>query len=141
LISKILKAKVDSKKEAFKLYGKIEDDKSKLLGVLKIILNKPVSENSSMDWLQEQVEKIIDESPSKFVKLVKDESFYTMLLLHKGIDTSVITRQSNKYSTVDGLPLAEADEIPTFDNAIRFLDNPKNQEIRSLIEAKINNAQ
>lgn len=139
--TKANKKKYDSKKEAFKLYGKVEDDKTKLLGILKILTQKPVSENSSMDWLQEQVEKIIDETPTKFVKLVKDESFYTMLLMHKGLDVSVIKREGNKYSTVDGLPLAEADEIPTFDNAIRYLDNPKNQEIRSLIEAKINNAE
>lgn len=135
------KKKYDSKKEAFKLYGKIEDDKSQLLGVLKLLENKPISANSSMDWLQTKVESIIDETPTKFVDLIKNKSFYTMLLVNKGIDAGVVVRSGNKYSTVDGLDLCEPGEVPTFDVALRYLDNTKNQEIRALIEAKINNAE
>lgn len=134
------KKKYDAKKEAFKLYGKIEDEKSKLLGVLKLLENKPISANSTLDWLQTKVETIIDESPSKFVNLIKDPAFHTMLLINKGVDAGVIKRSGNKYGTVDGLDLCEVTEIPTFDVAVRYLDNPKNQEIRTLIEAKINNA-
>lgn len=134
------KKKYDSKKEAFKLYGKIEDDKPQLLGILKLLENKPVSANSAMDWLQTKVEAIIDETPSKFVNLVKDPAFHTMLLINNGLDAGVVQRSGNKYATTDGLDLCEATEVATFDVAVRFLDNPKNQEIRTLIEAKINNA-
>lgn len=135
------KRKYDSKKEAFKLYGKVEDDKDQLLGILKLITNKPISNGSKLDWIQGQVEEFIDNSPSKFVELMKDSSFTTKILINKGIEAGVIVKKSNKYSTVDGLSLCEADENPTFDNAVRYLDNNKNQEIRSLVEAKIKNAE
>lgn len=135
------KQQYDSKKEAFKQYGKIEEDKSKLLGILKLLTNKPISKDSTLLWIQEQVEAKIDTMPSAFLDIIQDSSFETKLLINKGIEYGVIVKQSNKYSTVDGLDLCEADELPTLQNAVRYLDNPRNQEVRSLVEAKINNAE
>ncbi len=130
------KVKYDSKKEAFKMYGKIEDDRDKLLGVLKLLTNKPISKDSSLGWIQTKVEEFIDTMPSQFVSVVNDKSFHTKLLINTAIDKGVIVKNSNKYSTVDGLELCNPGELPTFDNAVAYLDNPKNQEIRDLIEAK-----
>lgn len=135
------KKKYDAKKQAFKIYGKIEDDREQLLGILKLITNRPISNNSKLDWIQGQVEEYIDNSPSKFLDLVNDGSFHTKILINKGVELGVITKESNKYITADGLPLCEADEVATFNNAIKYLDSPKNQEVRSLVEAKINNAE
>jgi hypothetical protein len=135
------KRSYDSKKEAFKQYGKIEDDRDKLVGVLKLLTNKPISRDSSLEWIQGEVEERIDTMPTSFLDIINDPAFDTKILLHKGIEFGVVVRQGNKYSTVDGLDLCEADEIPTFNNAVKYLDNPRNQEVRSLVEAKINNAE
>lgn len=135
------KKSYDSKKEAFKQYGKIEDDRDKLVGVLKLLTNKPISRDSALDWIQGEVEQRIDTMPTSFLDIINDPAFDTKILIHKGIEYGVIARQGNKYSTVDGLDLCEADEIATFTNAVKYLDNPRNQEIRSLVEAKINNAE
>lgn len=135
------KRQYDSKKEAFKQYGKIEDDKDILIGVLKLLTNKPISKDSTLDWIQGQVEEKIDNMPSVFLDVITDASFNTKILVNKGTEYGVIVKTGNKYATVDGLELSEADELPTFDNAVRYLDNPRNQEVRSLIEAKINNAE
>lgn len=134
------KGKYDAKKEAFKLYGKIEEDHDKLLGVYKILTNKIVSPDSKLSWLQHKVEEIIDQSPLKFVSAVNDKAFYTKLLINSGIDAGVILKIGNKYSTIDGLDLCNAGEIASFDNAISYLDSAKNQEVRLIIEAKINKA-
>lgn len=134
------KKQYDSKKEAFKQYGKIETDRNKLIGVLKLLSNKPISVDSTVDWLQGQVEGYVDDMPTAFLDIINDASFDTKCLINKGIDFGVIIRRGNKYSTVDGLELCEADEVPTFVNAVRYLENPRNQEILLLIEAKINNA-
>lgn len=140
-VDKEKRQQYDSKKEAFKQYGKIEDDRDILLGVLKLLTNKPISKQSSMDWIQGQIEEKIDTMPSAFLDIIQDSSFATKLLINKGIEYGVIIKSSNKYSTVDGLDLSEADEIPTLNNAVKYLDNPRNQEVRSLVEAKINNAE
>ena len=131
------KQKYDSKKQAFKLYGKIEDDHEKLLGVLKLLSNKPISKDSTLKWLQTKVEEYIDTMPSLFVNVINDSSFETKILINNAVDAGIIKISGNKYITEDGLELALQGQIPTFDNAVRYLDSPKNQEVRSIIEAKL----
>jgi hypothetical protein len=132
------KKRFDYKKDAFKLYGKIEDDKNKLLGVYKLLTNKPVSNDTSLKWLQTKIEEIIDTKPMSFVSVVNDKAFYTKMLITDAVDKGVIVKTSNKYTTADGLDLCNSGEIPTFDNAVAYLDSPKNQEVRDIVEAKIN---
>lgn len=129
----------DSKKEAFKLYGKIEDDKDKLLGVLKLLTNKPISIDSTLTWLQTKVEEFIDSKPKAFVDLMKDSKFETKLLIQSAEEKGYIKKSGSKYTTIDGLDLCENGQIPTFENAIAYLDNPKHQDVRGIVEAKLLN--
>lgn len=131
------KAGFDNKKEAFKLYGKIEEDKEKLIGVLRLLTNKPISSDSKLNWLQTRVEEFIDTKPSLFVEIVKDKSLDTKLLLNAAVDSKVVLKKGNKYISADGLELCENGQIPTFDNAISYLNNVKHQDVRSFIEAKV----
>jgi len=131
------KVSFDSKKEAFKLYGKIEDDKDKLLGILKLLTNKPISSDSTIKWLQTKVEEFIDTKPQSFVSLIKDSKFETKLLIQNAEEKGLIKKTGNKYSTVDGLDLCENSQVPTFENTVAYLDNPKHQDVRDLIEAKL----
>ena len=128
----------DNKKEAFKLYGKIEDDSAKLAGILKLLTNKPVSKESSLRWLQTKVEEFLDSKPSLFVNIMKDSQLETKLLLQNAEDKGILIKIGNKYKTIDGLDLCENSQIATFENAINYLDNVKHQDVRALIEAKIN---
>ena len=130
----------DNKKNAFKLYGKIEDDKEKLTGILKLLTNKPISKESPLKWLQAKVEEFIDTKPAAFIALLNDTKFETKLLIHTAEEKGVIIKHGNKYKTIDGLDLCENSQVATFDNAISYLDNPKHQDVRSFIEAKILNA-
>jgi len=134
------KVKLDTKKQAFKLYGKIEDDRDKLIGILKLLTNQPISADSKLDWIQGKVEEYLDKMPSSFLSIIEDKSFDTKVLIHKGIDSGLVIRSGNKYSTIDGLDLCENGEVASFDNAVKYLDNPKNQEVRLLIEARIDNS-
>jgi len=127
----------DNKKEAFKLYGKIEDDKNKLIGILGLLANKPVSQDATLNWIQGQVEEFLDKKPEAFVTLLKDSKLETKLLIQQAENAGVVKTSGGKYSTIDGLKLCENGQIPTFENAIAYLDNPKHQEVRSLIEAKL----
>lgn len=128
----------DSKKDAFKLYGKIEDDKDKLLGVLKLLTNKPISSDSSLKWLQTKVEEVLDTKPSLFVDIMKDSKLDTKLFLQNAEDKGIVIKSGNKYKTEDGLDLCENGQIATFENVINYLDNPKHQDVRNLIEIKLN---
>lgn len=130
----------DSKREAFTLFGRIMDDREKLIGVLKLLTNKPISKDSKLEWIQERVGEFIDTMPYSFINVVNDSSFYTKMLINSAIDLGVIVKSGNKYATADGLDLCNAGEVATFDNTVNYLDNPKNQEVRDIIEAKITKA-
>lgn len=125
------------KNEAFKLYNKIEDDKDKLLSVLKLMSKKPISSDSKLAWLKGEVGAYVDSESEKFVNLLNDSSFETKALIEKAVDYKIIIKKNNKYSTIDGLELADNGQVPSFNNAVKYLDNDKNQEVKSLIEARI----
>lgn len=133
--------KLNSTKQAFKMFGKIEDDRDLMVGVLKLISNKPVALESKLDWLQTKVGEYVEKAPSEFVALLEDPSFYTRILINKAVDLGVIKKNGHKYATVDGLDLCEAGETPNFTNAVNYLDNPKHQDVLSLIQAKMSNAE
>lgn len=135
------KQKLDVKKEAFKAYGRIEHDRSRLLMVLKLLTNKPISADSKLDWIQGQLEEYVDRQPSEFLEIVNNPSFETMALIQRGIEAKVIMKKGNRYTTVDGLELAEPDEAPVYQNVLKFLEADKNQDIRSLLEARIDKGQ
>ncbi len=120
------------------MYGKIEDDKDKLLSVLKLLTNQPISKNSKLDWIQGKVEDYVDTTPKAFVSILQDPTFDTKVLIVKGVEAKIIIRKGNKYSTVDGLDLCYDGQIASYSNAIAYLEDPKNQDVRTLIEAKIN---
>ena len=130
------KLSYNTKMEAYKLYGKIEDDKDKLMGILSLLSNQSISKETELKWLQAKVMEQVDTNSKVFVELIKDSSLETKLLINEAVTKGVILKTSNKYKTIDGLDLCENGQTPSFDNAVTYLDNVKHQEVRSLIEAK-----
>lgn len=131
------KSGLDHKKEAFKQYARIENDRDKLRGILVLLKGTPVSEDTSLLWLQTRIEEYLDEKPKQFVTLLNDPNLDTKLLINTAIDKGIVVRHNNKYSTSDGIPLHEAGQNSTFDNAVEYLNQAKNQDTRAFIEAKI----
>jgi hypothetical protein len=130
------KKKLDIKKLAFKLYGKIEDDKDKIISVLKLVSNKVPARSSSLEWLQGELEEQLDAKPGKFVDILRDPDFETKALINKAIEAKVIIRSGSLYKTEDGLDLCKPGEQPTYVRAIAYLNDDLNQDIRSMIQAK-----
>lgn len=125
------------KKEAFKIYGRIENTRDTLISVLRLLENKNVSDKTSIDRIQEKVLDYVDNDSAKFLSVVNDAKFETKALLMEAVNQGIIKRTGNKYVTVDGLELCESGEVPLFTNAVNYLDSNKNQDVRSLIEAKV----
>lgn len=126
------------KKEAFKMYSELEDNSNILRGIVKTILKKPLARTTDIRFLQDQVEKIIDESPEKFVSLLKDSSYEMKLLVSDAEDAGVIVVQNKQYITADGIELCYEDEIASYSNAVKYLSDPLNQELVDIIKVKIN---
>lgn len=134
------KEKFDTKKEAWKAYGKIENDRDKIISILKLMTNTAISEESDLEWVQGQLEEKVDSQPQSFLDIIQDPSFETKVLINKGISKKIIIKRGNKYATSDGLELAESGAVPVYENVIKYLEDDRNQDVRSLIEAKIDKA-
>lgn len=118
--------------------GAIKNDKDKLRVIVETIENKPVAKTTSIGELLKLTHKIAKTNPKKFLLVAKDELLDTKVLITNAIDKGLIVKRGSFYYLKDGnLPLCNAGEDPTFVNAAKFLNEPKNQEMMFMIEAQI----
>lgn len=125
------------KKKAFKLYSNIENSEEILRGVLRIINKRPVSKESTLEWLQSEVEKIIDDNAKAFVELIEDPIYEYKILLAQAVEKGLVISQNQRYATAEGIELSDPGQIASFDNAVKYLADPKNQELADILKAKL----
>lgn len=130
------KKKLDVVKEAWKAYAKIEDNRDMLLSVISLLQNRQVEKDTKLDWLQGQVEEKVDKSPAEFLALINDPTFEIQALLKKAINKRIVVVKDKQHYTEDGIKLAGKGEVASFSKSVRFLKDPKNQEIKDLLIAK-----
>lgn len=131
--------KLSSIKSAWKAYNKIESNRSILISVISLIEGKKLSDNSDLDYIQGEVERIVDTRPADFVNLINDNNFEVKSLIALAEHAGVIIKKSGKYESIDGLKLAERDQNATLENTVKFLNSPKNQEVKDLITLRLEN--
>jgi len=120
--------------QAYKLFGKYEDSREQLAGIIRVLGGKSASTNDH-GWLIKEVGKLVKKDPKRFVEVLTDPNYKIKLFIEKGISKKAIMNNRGKYTTKDGISLCEEGETPTLVNAIKFLNNIKNQEIKLAIEA------
>lgn len=125
---------VNYSRSAYKLFGKIEDSNEQMAGIIRILSGKAVAASDN-DWLIKEVGKLVEADPKRFVEVLTDPDYEIKLFIERGISKKEIKLARGKYTTKDGVSLCEDGEIPTLLNAISFLKNIKNQEIKLAIEA------
>jgi hypothetical protein len=135
----LTKEKANFVQQAWKEYGKMEDEKLKLIAFLKVygqVMKKPVDKvdiNSKIDFLQSKVVEIVEANPKAFVELVTSEDFDTILLIASAVETGVLRKDGTKYSIPDG-----GDHIGnTLKEAIAYLKAPVNQDLVFTLEEQI----
>ncbi len=131
--------KLDSIKTAWKEYYKIEDNREVLISIIYLLTGKKVSDNSTMKFINTEVETLVDTRTTDFLNLVQDLNFETKTLIALAENAGIILKKNGRYETVDGLKLAKEGEIASLQNAVKYLIDPKNQEVRDLIQARVEN--
>lgn len=134
--SKVTK-RVNYNKEAYKLFGKIEDSKVQLLGAYKSLTGKKVSPESSQEWLVGQIGTLVESNAKLFVDTLTDPLYESKLFIEQAIDAGAIKKLKGLYYTTDGMEISNEGEIPTLINAISYLDSVENQDLRLVIELKM----
>lgn len=117
-------------------FGRIKDDKDTLKLVVETIDGRPISPKTKLDFIQAQAYKLIQSNPRLFTSVAEDKLLSTKVLLNKAVQCGVISKKGNYYYMKDNTPLCEEGEDPTLNVAAKYINMPKHQEIKLMLEAK-----
>lgn len=124
--------------KCYKEFGKIENDIDTLKVIVELIDGRPVSKNVKLEFLQSQINNLIQADSKMFLKVITDPLLSTKVLIKKSIEAGLISNRGNfLYLRKDNSPLCESNEDPTLNVAARYLNAPKHQEVKFYLEAKL----
>lgn len=133
------KKNMDITRECYMEFGKIEDNIETLMTVVELLDGRNVAPNTSKDFLCTKIDSFIQSSPKSFLKVVKDETLPTKVLIRRSINAgNIIKRGDYLYLKSDGNPLCGDNEEPVLSVAVKFLNNPRNQAIKLGLEGLLN---
>ena len=136
--SKMAKSNMSCTMMCYKEFGKIESDFDVLRTVIETVSGKPTSKNVKLEFLQTQANDYIQSDGKFFLKVVTDPMLQTKVLIKKATEAGIISNRGNYLYLKDGnTPLCGEGEEPTLNVAAKFINLPKNQEMKFTIQAKL----
>ena len=120
--------------------GKLLNDKAALKLVVEIVEGKPIASSSKLDFIKSQAFKCMQSNPKLFVSIAKDPYLQTKVFIKECLEYGLIRKRGEYYYNVENnSPLCEVNEEPVLDVAARYLNSPKRQEVKLMLEAKLKN--
>ena len=136
--SKHAKDNMSATMKCYKEYGKVENDTYTLRVIVETINGRATAPNSKLEFLQNEVNKLIQADSKLFLRVITDPYLNTKVLIKKGVEAGVIMNRDNHYYLREGtVPLCEANEEATLNVAAKFLNANKHQDILFAIQAKV----
>lgn len=124
--------------QCYKEFGKIENDFDVLRMIVETLEGRPVAKSTKLDFLKTKVNSLIQSNSKLFLKVITDTLLPTKVLIKKGIEAGIISNRGGfLYFKADNTPLCEDGEEPTLNIAARYLNTPKHQEEKFILEAKL----
>jgi len=135
--SKIKTSKVDIKKEAYMLFGKIDGSAKKMANFLWIYYltdkeAKRPPNNPNIEYCKTEIGRIIEEKTGVFLSIMSDPEFETKALIQKAINNGFIHRNGMTF-TIFG----ESSSKNTLEGLIEYLKDERNNNIRLSIISKL----
>ena len=128
------------KVECYKLAGKIENDFDTLVTIIEMLEKRPIDPETSVTFLANKLDEIIDTRYKEVYNILTDNTLPTMVLLKKAQSRGLIAKMGDFYYLKSGkskTPMCEEGKDPTLKQAVAYLNNPKNQEVKFGLEAQI----
>lgn len=132
------KKHMDITRECYMEFGKIENDIDTLMTVVELIDGRMVAPNTKREFLHTKIDSYIQSNAKTFLKTVQDENLPVKVLIRSSLNKGTIYKKGDYYylrSTGD--PMCGPNEEPLLSNAVKFLNNPRNQEIKFSLEAAL----
>lgn len=138
--TKSAKDNMSATMKCYKEFGKIENDINTLRVIVETIDGRPTAPTTKLESLQGRINTLIQADSKIFLRVITDPMLSTKVLIKRSIEAGLITNRGNYlYLKSDNTPLCEINEEPTLNIAAKFLNAPKNQEIKFALEAKLKN--
>lgn len=129
--------RMGARKEAYMEYGKIEDDLPTMRVVIESLTGRAVASTSKKEQLVDRLDTLIENDASMFLKVVRDPYLKTKVLIREAVQMGVVVdRAGNLYIRDGNVPMCDSGDS-TLSVASAWLNQPKNQEVKFSIEAKI----
>ena len=136
--AKVTKDNMSITMKCYKEFGKIENDAETLKTIIELMDGRPVSPSAKLEFLQANINSLIQVDAKRFLKTIQDPLLPTKVLIKKAIENKLISNKGNYlYLKSDNSPLCEINEEPTLNVAAKFLSSPKNQDLKFSLEAKL----
>lgn len=136
--TKSAKDNMSATMKCYKEFGKIENDINTLRVIVETIDGRPTAPTVKLEFLQGRINTLIQADSKIFLRVITDPMLSTKVLIKRAIETGLISNRGNYlYLKSDNTPLCEVNEEPTLNIAAKFLNAPKNQEIKFALEAKL----
>ena len=138
--TKSAKDNMSATMKCYKEFGKIENDINTLRVIVETIDGRPTAPTAKLEFLQGRINALIQADSKIFLRVITDPMLSTKVLIKRAIEAGFISNRGNYlYLKSDNTPLCEVNEEPTLNIAAKFLNAPKNQEIKFALEAKLKN--
>lgn len=122
----------------YKEFGKVENNIDILRTIVETLDGRPTSPNVKLEFLQTKVNALIQADSKLFLKTISDPYLNTKVLIKKCIEAGLISNRGNYlYLKSDNSPLCENNQEPTLSIASQYLNSPKRQELKMMLEAKL----
>lgn len=136
--TKNAKVNMSATMRCYKEFGKVEDDAATLRTIIETIDGRPLAATSKLEFLQTKANDLIQADSKIFLKVITDPMLPTKVLIKRAIEAGLISNRGNfLYLRSDNTPLCEAGEDPTLNIAAKYLNNPKHQEVKFSLEARL----
>lgn len=133
-----MNSKVNTKMECYKQLGKIEDDWNKMKTIIEILDTSVLGVKTSIEWLKTQCVNHIDNDPKRFLSVAQDPLLDNKVLLKRCIEAGIVSNRSGRlFLKKDNTPMCSDGEEATLGIAAKWISQPKQQEVRLLLEAQL----
>lgn len=136
--TKSAKDNMSATMKCYREFGKIENDIDTLRVIIETIDGRPTASTSKLEFLHTKINNLIQADSKLFLKVIQDPLLSTKVLIKRSIDAGLIANRGNYfYLKSDGSPLCELNEEPTLNIAAKYLNSPRQQELKFSLEAKL----
>ena len=127
--AKVENQKSKLKRRAYKVFSNMST--TEMRDVLKV-MGKRAGDESSIDFVEAQLDKIVTEDPQDFINTVEDPTFKMRAFIDDCLAARVLVKNGTKYQLPGGDTVGY-----TLEQTIEYLQNPDNQEVYLDLKGKM----